>query len=41
MEINVTVPFKKNIIPFLDELSEEAKISQSVNTIYKKRKIKL
>ena len=34
--LNVTVPFKKTIIPFLDELSEEAKISQSVNTIYKK-----
>src|SRR6056300_43687 len=36
--INVTVPFKKIVIPFLDELSEEAKISQSVNTIYKKEK---
>ena len=34
--INVTVPFKKIVIPFLDELSEEAEISQSVNTIYKK-----
>jgi len=34
--INVTVPLKKIVIPFLDELSEEAKISQSVNTIYKK-----
>ena len=34
--INVTVPFKKIIIPFLDKLSEEAKNSQSVNTIYKK-----
>ncbi|MDC1365821.1 shikimate dehydrogenase [Pelagibacteraceae bacterium] len=34
--VNVTVPFKKMVIPFLDELSEEAKISQSVNTIYKK-----
>ena len=34
--INITVPFKKIVIPFLDELSEEAKISQSVNTIYKK-----
>ena len=34
--INVTVPFKKMIIPFLDELSKEAEISQSVNTIYKK-----
>ena len=34
--INITVPFKKTVIPFLDDLSEEAKISQSVNTIYKK-----
>ncbi|MDB3971058.1 shikimate dehydrogenase [Candidatus Pelagibacter sp.] len=34
--INITVPFKKIVIPFLDELSEEAEISQSVNTIYKK-----
>ena len=34
--VNITVPFKKTVIPFLDELSEEAKISQSVNTIYKK-----
>jgi shikimate dehydrogenase len=32
--INVTVPFKKAIIPFLDELSTEAKSTQSVNTIY-------
>ena len=34
--INVTVPFKKSTIPFVDELSLEAKESQSVNTIYKK-----
>ena len=34
--INVTVPFKKKVIPFLDILSDEAKNSQSVNTIYKK-----
>ncbi|MDA7694903.1 shikimate dehydrogenase [Candidatus Pelagibacter sp.] len=34
--INITVPFKKIVIPFLDELSQEAEISQSVNTIYKK-----
>jgi len=34
--INITVPFKKEVIPFLDELSVEAEISQSVNTIYKK-----
>ena len=33
--VNVTVPFKKLVIPFLDELSIEAKDSQSVNTIYK------
>ncbi|MDB3982131.1 shikimate dehydrogenase [Candidatus Pelagibacter sp.] len=32
--INVTVPFKKAIIPFLDELSIEADKTQSVNTIY-------
>ena len=32
--INVTVPFKKTIIPFLDELSSEAESTQSVNTIY-------
>ena len=31
--INVTVPFKKEVIPFLDELSPEAKDTQSVNTI--------
>ena len=32
--INVTVPFKKSVIPFLDELSSESKKTQSVNTIY-------
>ena len=30
---NVTVPFKKSVIPFLDKLSPEAKQTQSVNTI--------
>jgi len=34
--INVTVPFKKSVIPFLDELTLEAKKTQSVNTIYLK-----
>ena len=34
--INVTVPFKKAIIPFLDKLSIEAESTQSVNTIYLK-----
>ena len=32
--INVTVPFKKAAIPFLDQLSLEAESTQSVNTIY-------
>ena len=32
--VNVTVPFKKEVIPFLDELSDEAQSTQSVNTIY-------
>ena len=30
---NVTVPFKKTVIPFLDKLSLEAELTQSVNTI--------
>jgi len=30
---NVTVPFKKTVIPFLDKLSPEAERTQSVNTI--------
>ena len=34
--VNVTVPFKKIIIPFLDELSIEAETTQSVNTLYLK-----
>jgi shikimate dehydrogenase len=36
--VNVTVPFKKTIIPFLDELSAEAKSTQSVNTLFLKGK---
>ena len=31
--INVTVPFKKAVIPYLDKLSSEAEQTQSVNTI--------
>ena len=31
--INVTVPFKKTVIPYLDKLSTEAEQTQSVNTI--------
>ena len=36
--VNVTVPFKKIIIPFLDGLSVEAEKTQSVNTLYLKNK---
>ena len=32
--INVTVPFKNKIIPFLDKLTIEAAQTQSVNTVY-------
>jgi shikimate dehydrogenase len=32
--INVTVPFKKDVIPYLDQLSPESENTQSVNTIY-------
>ena len=34
--INVTVPFKKSVISFLDQLTSLAKEAQSVNTIFKK-----
>ena len=34
--VNVTVPFKKTVIPYLDELSHESQKTQSVNTIYLK-----
>ena len=36
--VNVTVPFKNAVIPYLDELSDEAKKTQAVNTIYLKDK---
>ena len=32
--INVTVPFKKEVIPYLDRLTPEAEQTQTVNTIY-------
>ena len=32
--INVTVPFKKAAIPYIDYLSPEAELTQSINTIY-------
>tara|TARA_B100001057_G_C22859549_1_gene953910 strand:- start:2070 stop:2864 length:795 start_codon:yes stop_codon:yes gene_type:complete len=32
--VNVTVPFKKDVIPYLDKLTLESEYTQSVNTIY-------
>ena len=34
--INVTVPFKKTVIPYMDKLTIESEDTQSVNTIYLK-----
>ena len=34
--MNVTVPFKKKVIPFIEKLSDTAKETLSVNTIFKK-----
>ena len=36
--VNVTVPFKNTVIPYMDKLSTEAEETQSVNTIYLKDK---
>jgi len=33
--INVTIPYKKAVMPFLDEISEEAAAIGSVNTVVK------
>ena len=34
--VNITVPYKKKIIPFLDKLDDYANDTQSVNTLYKR-----
>ena len=34
--INITIPFKKDVIPYLDEMTDIAQETQSVNTIFKK-----
>tara|TARA_B100000131_G_scaffold295401_1_gene312384 strand:+ start:402 stop:1184 length:783 start_codon:yes stop_codon:yes gene_type:complete len=34
--INVTVPYKKSVIPFVDELTSSANVTKSVNTVFKK-----
>ena len=39
--VNVTIPFKKSVIPFLDELTPKADKVQSVNTIIKKNLFRL
>ncbi len=35
--INVTIPYKKTVMPFLDEIDEDAKKIGSVNTIIKEK----
>ena len=35
--MNVTVPFKKSVIPFLEQITPIAKEAESVNTIFKKK----
>jgi len=37
--INVTVPFKKSVIPFLDKLTSLANETHSVNTFIKKTRM--
>ena len=32
--INITLPFKQKIVPFLDILINDAKLTSSVNTLY-------
>lgn len=39
--LNVTIPYKESIIPFLDELSDEAKEIGAVNTIFFKNNRKI
>ena len=34
--LNITIPFKTTVIPYLDQLSREAEQTKSVNTIYLK-----
>lgn len=36
MGANITIPYKKSVISFLDAVSEEAELCGAVNTIYKK-----
>src|SRR5699024_11309601 len=34
---NVTVPYKEKIIPYLDEIDDEARVMGAVNTVLQKR----
>jgi len=36
--INITLPYKKKIIPFLQEIVNDAKLTGSVNTVFKDKK---
>lgn len=35
--VNVTIPHKEKILPYLDEISSEAKMIKAVNTVYNKK----
>jgi len=39
--LNVTIPYKEKVIPFLDKLSDEAKLIKAVNTIVRTKDDKL
>jgi len=39
--LNVTLPFKQSVIQLVDELTENAKLCQSVNTLYRNKEGKL
>ncbi|MCF6194108.1 MAG: shikimate dehydrogenase [Kangiellaceae bacterium] len=39
--LNVTLPFKQSVIQLVDELSENARLCQSVNTLYQNKEGKL
>ena len=37
--LNITLPYKKDIIPYIDEISHSAKDIGAINTVFKKKKV--